>query len=195
MDVVDLMRIPKQRLKVKAGRILLSEPLSIDPYFRRSVIYVAEHNDKGSFGLIINKPIPLLLNEAVANAPKLDTKLGMGGPVENQTLHYLHRKGDLIPHSLEVADGVFWGGDFDTIKKLITSGDIGPNDIRLFVGYAGWTAGQLDEEMERNSWAVAPGSAELVFDTPRENLWQTIMERLGAPYSYMVRLPEDPRLN
>lgn len=195
MDVVDIMRMPEQRLKVKAGRILISEPLMTDPYFRRSVIYLAEHNEKGSFGLIINKPIPMLLNEAVANAPKLETKLGLGGPVENQTLHYLHRKGELVPNSLEVADGIFWGGDFDTIKDLIESGEIGTNDIRMFVGYAGWTKGQLDEEMERKSWAVAPGNAELVFETPRKTLWQTIMQRMGAPYSYMVNLPEDPRLN
>jgi putative transcriptional regulator len=195
MDVVDIMRIPKQRLKVRAGRILLSEPLMSDPYFRRAVIYLAEHNEKGSFGLIINKPIPLFLNEAVANAPKLDSKLGMGGPVENQTLHYLHRMGDLVPHSMEVSDGIYWGGDFETVKKLIASGEMGPKDIRMFVGYAGWSEGQLEEEMERNSWAVAPGSPELVFDTPRETLWQTIMQRLGTPYSYMVKLPEDPRLN
>lgn len=195
MDVVDLMRIPRQRLKVKAGRILLAEPLMADPYFRRAVIYIAEHNEKGSFGLIINKPIPMLLNEAVANAPRLDTKLGLGGPVENQTLHYLHRKGDAVPHSMEVADGIFWGGDFETIKKLISKGEIGPNDIRMFVGYAGWSEGQLDEEMSRHSWVVAPGSRELVFDSPRENLWNSIMQRMGAPYSFMVNLPEDPRLN
>lgn len=195
MEVIDLLRIPDQRLKVKAGRILLAEPLMMDPYFRRAVVYVAECNDKGAFGLIINKPIPMFLNEAVANAPKLDTKLGLGGPVENQTLHYLHRKGDLVPHSLEVADGIFWGGDFETVKKLIAKGDMGPNDIRMFVGYAGWSEGQMAEEMERKSWVVAPGGQELVFDTPRESLWQTIMQRMGAPYSYMVNLPEDPRLN
>lgn len=195
MDVVDIMRIPEQRLQVKAGRILLSEPLMNDPYFRRAVVYLAEHNEKGSFGLIINKPIPMFLNDAVANAPRFDTKLGLGGPVENQTLHYLHRKGDLIPNSLEVADGIFWGGDFDTIKRLIGTGDIGKNDLRMFIGYAGWSEGQLEEEMERKSWVVAPGSSEMVFDTPRENLWQIIMHRMGAPYSYMVNLPEDPRLN
>jgi putative transcriptional regulator len=195
MDVVDIMRIPEQRLPVKAGRILLSEPLMNDPYFRRAVIYLAEHNSEGSFGLIINKPIPMFLNDAVANAPRFEAKLGLGGPVENQTLHYLHRKGHAIPNSLEVADGIYWGGNFDKIKTMITSGEIGPNDLRMFVGYAGWSEGQLEEEMEKKSWIVAPGSAELVFETPRETLWQTIMQRMGAPYSYMVNLPEDPRLN
>jgi putative transcriptional regulator len=195
MDVVDIMRIPDQRLYVKAGRILLSEPLMNDPYFRRAVIYLAEFNENGAFGLIINKPIPMFLNDAIANAPRFDMKLGLGGPVENQTLHYLHRMGTTVPNSIEVADGVFWGGDFNTIKSLIASGDIGLNDLRLFVGYAGWSAGQLEEEMERKSWIVAPGSGELVFDTPRETLWHTIMQRLGAPYSFMTNLPEDPRLN
>jgi putative transcriptional regulator len=195
MEVVDLLRIPNQHLKAKAGRILLAEPLMADPYFRRAVVFITEHNEKGAFGLIINKPIPMLLNEAVANAPRIDTKLGIGGPVENQTLHFLHRKGNLVPHSLQVGEGIFWGGDFEMVKKLIASGEIGPKDIRMFVGYAGWSQGQLDEEMERKSWVVAPGSSELVFDTPRKTLWSTIMQRMGAPYSYMVNLPEDPRLN
>lgn len=195
MEVLDIMRIPKQRLRVKAGRILLSEPLMSDPYFRRSVVYLADHKEGGSFGLIINKPIPILLNDAVANAPRFEGQLGLGGPVENQTLHYLHRKGDLIPHSLEVADGVYWGGDFNTVKTLIKAGKLGVNDIRLFVGYAGWTEGQLNAEMEQKSWVVVPGSVDLVFDAPRETLWQDIMNSMGAPYSFMVNLPEDPRLN
>src|SRR5690606_37473030 len=121
MEVTDLMRLPDQPLKARAGRILLAEPLMTDPYFRRAVVFITEHNDKGTFGLIINKPIPMLLNEAVANAPRIDTKLGIGGTVENQTLHFLHRKGELVPHSLEVSEGIYWGGDFEVVKKLIES--------------------------------------------------------------------------
>ena len=166
-----------------------------DQYFKRAVILLTEHSDAGSFGLIINKPIPLYLNDAIENAPSFDSKLGLGGPVQKETLHYLHRLGNLIPNSIEVMDGVFWGGDFEVIKSLIISGDLQPGDIRLFVGYAGWAEGQLNSEMETKSWIVAKASKDILFNAEPQKLWSAILENMGQPYAYMVNLPEDPRLN
>ena len=195
MDVTDLFKLPTQRVKAKAGKLLISEPFMQDPYFKRSVILLTEHNENGSFGLIINKPIPMYLNEAIENAPAFDSRLSLGGPVQKETLHYLHRLGDIVPNSTEVMDGVFWGGDFDTIKELIEAGKIQPGDIRLFVGYAGWAEGQLDSEMKSKSWIVAKAEKKLLFTEKPENLWNSILENMGGSYAYMVNLPEDPRLN
>ena len=195
MDVTDLLKLPDQKLKAKAGRLLVSEPFMQDPYFKRSVILLTEHTENGSFGLIINKPIPMYLNEAIENAPEFDSRLSLGGPVQKETLHYLHQLGDKIPNSTEVMDGVFWGGDFETIKDLIESGDIQPGDIRLFVGYSGWAEGQLDSEMKSKSWIVAKADKNLLFSEKSENLWASILEKMGGNYAYMVNLPEDPRLN
>ncbi len=195
MKVTDLFKLPEQRLKVKVGRLLIAEPFMQDPYFKRSVVLLTEHNQNGSFGLILNKPIPLYLNEAIENAPVFDSQLGLGGPVQKETLHYLHRLGDRIPNSLEIMKGVFWGGDFDTIKKLMHSGEIKPGDIRLFVGYSGWAEGQLNSEMKSKSWIVARATTEILFSDSPESLWSDVLTGMGQPYTYMVNLPEDPRLN
>ncbi|MGB0368752.1 MAG: YqgE/AlgH family protein, partial [Flavobacteriales bacterium] len=182
MDVTDLLKLPDQKLKAKAGRLLVSEPFMQDPYFKRSVILLTEHTENGSFGLIINKPIPMYLNEAIENAPAFDSRLSLGGPVQKETLHYLHQLGDKIPNSTEVMDGVFWGGDFETIKDLIESGEIQPGDIRLFVGYSGWAEGQLDSEMKSKSWIVAKADKNLLFSEKSENLWASILEKMGGNY-------------
>lgn len=195
MKVTDIFNLPEQRLKVKVGRLLIAEPFMQDPYFKRSVVLLTEHNANGSFGLILNKPIPLYLNEAIENAPVFDSQLALGGPVQKETLHYLHQLGDRIPNSLEIMKGVFWGGDFETIKKLMQSGDILPGDIRLFVGYSGWAEGQLNNEMESKSWIVGRATKRLLFSDHPENLWTEVLSKMGQPYAYMVNLPEDPRLN
>ena len=195
MNVKDLFNIPDQKLKAKTGRLLVSEPFMQDPYFKRSVVLLTEHSEKGSFGLILNKPIPMYLNEAIDNAPQFDSKLALGGPVQKETLHYLHQMGDRIPNSTEIMEGVFWGGDFETIKELITSGKLQPGDIRMFVGYSGWAEGQLKSEMESKSWIVARADKKLLFSEKPEDLWNAILLRMGGLYSHLVNLPEDPRLN
>lgn len=195
MDVTDIFKVPDQQLKAKAGRLLISEPFMQDPYFKRSVVLLTEHGEGGSFGLIVNKPIPMFLNEAVDNAPVFKARLGLGGPVQKDTLHFLHRVGHLIPDSTEVMPGVFWGGDFEVVKKLISSDKLKPNDIRMFVGYAGWAEGQLSSEMQSKSWIVARADKSILFDYEPEKLWSKLLEQMGQPYTYMVNLPEDPRLN
>jgi putative transcriptional regulator len=195
MKVTDIFNLPEQRLKAKTGRLLIAEPFMQDPFFKRSVVLLTEHSDNGSFGLILNKPIPMYLNEAIENAPVFDSRLALGGPVQKETLHYLHRLGDIIPNSTEIMDGVYWGGDFETIKKLMSSGEIVPGDIRLFVGYSGWAEGQLLSEMESKSWIIGRANRDILFTKNPENMWTEILSNMGQPYNYMVNLPEDPRLN
>jgi putative transcriptional regulator len=195
MDVNDLFTIPDQKIDAKAGRLLISEPFMQDPYFKRSVVLLTEHSEGGSFGLILNKPIPMYLHEAIENAPAFDSRLSLGGPVQKETLHYLHKLGNLIPNSTEIMDGVYWGGDFETIKELMITGKILPGDIRLFVGYSGWAEGQLQSEMSTKSWIVGRAKMEFLFTDKPDQLWNQILRNMGNPYSYMVNLPEDPRLN
>ena len=195
MEIKDLFNLPEQKLGAKTGRLLVSEPFMQDPYFKRSVVLLTEHSESGSFGLILNKPIPMYLNEAIENAPSFDSKLALGGPVQKETLHYLHLLGDKIPNSTEVMDGIYWGGDFEAIKELIQEGELQPGNIRLFVGYSGWAEGQLKSEMDSKSWIIARASKELLFGERPENLWSEVLKNMGSPYNYMHNLPEDPRLN
>lgn len=191
----NILNIPGQRLKVRPGCLLIAEPFLADPYFRRAVVLLADHNDKGSFGLILNKPIPLALSDALDNAPNFDGHLNLGGPVERNTLHFIHRVGDKIPNSALVCEGIYWGGNFDRAKELMSRGELTEADIRLFIGYSGWGAGQLDKEMKEKSWIVAEPKEELVFSPEPEQLWPEALRDLGGPYTVMSTFPEDPRLN
>lgn len=195
MQIKDLFNLPEQKLGAKTGRLLVSEPFMQDPYFKRSVVLLTEHSENGSFGLILNKPIPMYLHEAIENAPSFDSKLALGGPVQKETLHYLHLLGDRIPNSTEVMDGIYWGGDFETIKDLIKTKELRPDNIRLFVGYSGWAEGQLASEMDSKSWIVARANKKLLFEEKPEKLWAEVLKNMGSPYNYMHNLPEDPRLN
>lgn len=177
------------------GKILLSEPFLYDPSFRRSVVLLVEHNDEGSVGFILNKPIEMDISEALDNFPKFESSLYFGGPVNQNNLFYLHCRGDLITDSKEVIPGVFWGGDFETVKLLIDTGQIDQDEIQFFAGYSGWDVEQLQEELKENSWIVTDGDAETVFRMEREDMWTEIMSGLGKKYAVMATFPEDPSLN
>ena len=195
MKSTDLLQFPKQKLAMGPGKVLLAEPFLAEPYFKRSVVLVTEHNEDGSFGLIINKPIKMTFNQALPNAPEFDTTLSLGGPVSKETLHFLHRLGDKIPGSKTVSKGLYWGGDFDQVMGMMMDGSLDAKDIRMFVGYAGWSAGQLDSELKLNSWIIEKANASMVFRKDADELWSHILYKMGDPYRKMVNFPEDPNLN
>ena len=195
MKGTDLLKFPKQKLAIGPGKVLLAEPFMAEPYFKRSVILVTEHNDEGSFGLIINKPIKMTFNQALPDAPEFKATLSLGGPVSKETLHFLHRLGDKIPGSKTIAKGLYWGGDFDQVMGMMMDETLDAKDIRMFVGYAGWSAGQLDNELKMNSWIIEKANATMVFRKDSDELWGHILYKMGDPYRKMVNFPEDPKLN
>lgn len=142
-----------QSLKPTQGDLLIAEPYLGDPNFERSVILLCEDNEKGSFGLVLNQRSNLMLKDAIDDC-YADIPLYVGGPVEHNTLHYVHRLGNLIPEAVDLGKGLFWSGDFETLKTMINIGKVEEKDIRFFLGYSGWGEGQLDTEMNRNSWIV-----------------------------------------
>lgn len=177
------------------GSLLLSEPLMGDFFFGRSVILLAEHNEEGSFGVIMNKPLEQNFNEVVPNFPDFNGHLHMGGPVESNALFYVHSFGDLIEESISIGGGLFWGGDIAMIKELILFGKLTSENIRFFAGYSGWSPAQLDEELKRNSWVVTklPKHNILTFNTT--TLWDDILSPLGEQYQYWTKFPKDPGMN
>lgn len=176
--------------EVKSGQILLSEPFMQDPYFRRSVVLLCEHHDEGSIGFILNKSIDMPLNDLMSEFPKFEAEVFYGGPVQTDTLHYVHNIGDLLDDSVKVADGVWWGGDFEKLKFLITSGLIEPNNIRFFVGYSGWSSGQLADELGYRSWVQADMDANYIFKIQPDQLWSRVMYNKGNLYEVIADLPE-----
>ena len=195
MKSTDLLNFPKQKLAMGPGKVLLAEPFLVEPYFKRSVVLITENNEDGSFGLIINKPIKMTFNQALPDAPEFDTTLSLGGPVSKETLHFLHRMGDKISGSKTVSRGLYWGGDFDQIMSMMSDGALDAKDIRMFVGYAGWSAGQLESELKLNSWIIEKATASMVFRKDPDDLWSQILYKMGEPYRKMVNFPEDPSLN
>lgn len=171
--------------------VLLAQPFMLDPHFKRSSVLLCEHNDEGSLGFIMNKPIDLTVDRLVGDFPEFDSQVFYGGPVATDTLHYVHNVGDLLEDSIKVSSGVYWGGNFDKLKFLIESELIKPNNIRFFVGYSGWSEGQLIEEMEYGSWVVAEMHANYLFKASSKRLWNKIMNNKGDTFSVIAQLPEN----
>ncbi|HXC05575.1 MAG TPA: YqgE/AlgH family protein, partial [Bacteroidia bacterium] len=177
----------QSKISPAQGRFLLAEPFLEDPYFKRSVIYLVEHNEKGSLGFILNKPIDLKINNALVGFPEYQESLYLGGPVQRDQLYFLHRLGNKIENSVEIAEGVYWGGDFDAVKDMIESKVIQPDEIRFFVGYAGWTTDQLNEEIKSKSWIVAPAKPDEIFNLDTRHLWSQVMKGLeGKEFTIMA---------
>lgn len=176
--------------EVKSGQILLAEPFMQDPYFRRAVVLLCEHHDEGSVGFILNKSIDMGLNDLMTEFPKFETEVFYGGPVQTDTLHYVHNVGDLLEESVKVADGVWWGGDFEQLKFLISSQLIEPHNIRFFVGYSGWSSGQLSEELGYGSWVQADMDANYLFKTKPRELWSQVMYNKGNVFEILADMPK-----
>jgi putative transcriptional regulator len=118
-----------------------------------------------------------------------------GGPVQPDTLHFLHACPEGITGGLEVSEGVYWGGDFSQAMALLESGELDPDKIRFFIGYSGWTGGQLDNELKENSWLMAHGTKGLVFHHDHKEIWKDSLRHLGGEYEMMINFPTDPQLN
>ncbi len=194
-DINDILKIKTNNIKPAKGKILISEPFLNDYYFKRSVVLLAEHNEEGTFGLIINKPFDLMLSDIIKDFPAFNATVFLGGPVKTDSLYFIHTLGQTIENSLEITDGLFWGGDIDHVKELISTGKISPKEIKFFVGYSGWVSKQLDGELARNSWLVAAIRAKQVMEANPDNLWKESVKRLGSDYSYWATFPSDPTLN
>ncbi|MFC2115214.1 YqgE/AlgH family protein [Bacteroidota bacterium] len=195
MDLdIDFFNIENNKV-AQQGRVLISEPFLNDTYFRRSVVLLTEHSPEGSVGFVLNKPVALSVSEVLADFPEIDTEVSIGGPVNTNTIHYIHTIGEIIPNSVKVLDNLYWGGDFEVVKQMIDQGQIKGTDIRFFLGYAGWSPKQLDNELSENAWLVSEMKAEHIMQGPDDNLWKEILETSGDKYKTWVNFPENPGLN
>jgi putative transcriptional regulator len=194
-DIHKILNIKSNNIQPARGKILISEPLMGDFYFKRSVVLLAEHNEEGSFGLIMNKPLNAKFNEIVRDFPDFETNLFLGGPVQSNNLFFIHTLGNAIDDSHEIIKGLYWGGDIEQIKEMIQLGQIEPGNIRFYIGYSGWASEQLDGELKRNSWLVSHLRASKLLNTKPEDLWNLSLAALGGEYAHWANFPADPSLN
>jgi len=178
------------------GCILVSEPHLPDNNFDRTVILLCKHDEEGSFGFVLNRKSNVNLNELMKEAEGIEIPVYIGGPVEQNTLHFVHNDDSLTDAEL-VNDSFYWGGDFDLLLSWLHDKVIDKNNVKFFLGYSGWGKGQLMEEIKENSWIVIePKSSELIFDDDGSNeMWKNILEDMGGRYTMYSKYPEDPRLN
>lgn len=178
------------------GNLLIAEPaLTGDVSFNRSVVLLAEHNEEGSVGFILNKPLNYSMSDLVDEI-EVPFPVFNGGPVEQDNLYFIHNVPHLISDSIEISDGIFWGGDFDTTVTLINTGQISQNDIRFFLGYSGWASLQLNQELLSKSWIVTSNKYESdIIRKSTQAFWKEKMMELGGDYMLWSNAPENPSLN
>tara|TARA_R110002051_G_scaffold93441_1_gene163262 strand:- start:2629 stop:3189 length:561 start_codon:yes stop_codon:yes gene_type:complete len=183
-------------IKPKKGKLLIAEPtLTGDVSFNRSVVLIAEHNDDGSVGFILNKPLMYSINELVTDI-SVPFQVYNGGPVEQDNLYFIHKVPHLIAESIEISHGIYWGGNFENIVELINKGLITEKDIRFFLGYSGWNSLQLDQELNSKSWVVVHNKYKSdIIHKAANTFWKEKMIELGGDYILWSNFPENPNLN
>jgi len=182
--------------KPKKGNLLIAEPSIIgDISFNRSVVLLADHTHEGSIGFILNKPFEFGVKDLVPEID-IDFKVYNGGPVEQDNLYFIHKVPELIPNSIEISLGIFWGGDFNTIVELINNKQLTSNDIRFFLGYSGWDENQLENELSSKSWVITENIYKKnIISKEDVSFWKEKMIELGGKYSIWSNAPENPSYN
>ncbi|MBN1187441.1 MAG: YqgE/AlgH family protein [Bacteroidales bacterium] len=183
------------RREPKKGRILIAEPFLQDVYFKRSIVLLTEHNEEGTVGFVLNKPVDMKVSDVINDFPKIDIDLSIGGPVATNTLHYIHTLGNIIPNSMKVVDNIYWGGDFEVIRELITKKAIKKDQIKFFLGYSGWKANQLENELKEQSWLVVDMKPQIIMTGDLDSIWKDALSNLGDKYKIWINSPESPSLN
>lgn len=178
------------------GSLLISEPFLDDDYFSRSVIYLCDHDEEGSFGFVLNKYIETSLSESIKGFPTIDFKVSMGGPVDTSNLYYIHNFGDALEGTFPITDELSIGGNFEDMKSMIAQIPGRAKNVRFFIGYSGWTKGQLAEELKEKSWIVLNGvPSSVILNTENDALWKDLLERLGGKFKLMSQFPINPSDN
>jgi putative transcriptional regulator len=177
------------------GTLLIANPFLKDPNFIRTVIFLCEHNEDGSFGFVLNKKFPRTLEELVPEISSGSFPVFQGGPVQRDALHFLHQYPQLISGGEEVLPEVYWGGNFESLLVNLNNNDITHNRIRFFIGYSGWSEGQLENELKEESWLTVKATRKLIFETKPEDVWKNSLRHLGGNYEMMINFPIDPQLN
>ncbi|NVK53643.1 MAG: YqgE/AlgH family protein [Flavobacteriaceae bacterium] len=183
------------QLQPKKGRLLIAKPSILnDNSFNRSIVLLTEHNYNSSVGFVINKPLNYCVNDLV---PDIDCTFTVyqGGPVEQDNLYFVHTIPNLIPDSIEVANGIFWGGNFKSLKGLLDNKQLKSSQIRFFLGYAGWSSNQLQEEIVADSWFVSENEYPNIFATDYSSIWKNKLLEKGGKYKIWANAPSDIQLN
>ena len=193
----NIFKITHNNVLPAQGSILMSEPFLQDAYFQRSVVLLVEHNTEGSMGFVLNKKTDLIVNSFFSELEEYpEIPIYLGGPVSANRLFFIHSLGDLIvPDSVKIKDHLYFDGDFEALKRYMLKGHSIEGKVKFFLGYSGWTKGQLGSEINKNSWVVSHANKENILLADGESFWKNSLEQLGSNYEAWTKYPKDPYLN
>ena len=192
---LDIFKIKTNNVPPQKGRILIAEPFLHGDYFSRSVVFLVAHSEKGAVGFILNKKIDFRLQDVFIDFPEFDAHVYLGGPVSADSIFFVHKVGEKLPGSIKVLGNLSWGGDFETLKNLISKGMVKPSDIHFFLGYSGWDAGQLEGEIKEDSWLVTDVDENAIMRESQDVSWTDFVVKAGNRYSIWQNYPENPSFN
>ena len=170
------------------GQLLVAAPILSDPNFRRTVVLVAEHGEEGAMGLVLNRPTTTAVGDAVPELAPIageGERVFVGGPVSTGSVLAVAELDD----PADASDLLFGAVGF------VQEPDVPVQRGRIFLGYAGWAAGQLESELEEESWLVLPAEPDDLFSDDPDGLWSAVLRRQGGPYALLSLMPPDPSLN
>mgnify|MGYP006057648527 FL=1 len=181
---------------MNTGKLLVATPSVIGDFnFHRSVVLLTNQKTSGSVGFILNKKLHYTLDE-VMEGIYAKFPLYFGGPVEQDNLFYIHTLGDKISNSIRISKTLYWNGDFKSVNDLLKTGKLNQENIRFFLGYSGWTKGQLEEEIEVKSWEPFEIKSALeLIKMPTKDMWRECMAALGGEYLLWSNTPDNPSAN
>jgi putative transcriptional regulator len=177
------------------GKILISNSTIVTDDFNKSVVFMIEHDQTGAFGLVINKPSRYMLHEVVVGIPDNVTRnvrMYWGGPVDHSFISILHDRGELKEPGLQVIPGVFLSRSYELLLQLL---DIENSNLKVFHGYSGWGAGQLESEFRRKSWVDHEATQEIILLHNPDATWKDALRSKGGFYKYFAEHTNDPLLN
>jgi len=181
-------------MNVTPGCFLISRPAMLDPNFDGTVVMICTHDENGTVGLTLNRPLEVPIEQVLPDADYLhdaEVPLLWGGPVGTDCIHVLSGCHSEAEDVLPIMDGVNFGGGLELVREVFQS----RNNLRFFLGYSGWSAGQLDEELDAEGWYVVPGEVEEVWTTDWRLLWERLMAKVHPELGWMREIPENPEVN
>lgn len=195
----DIYNLNDHQPQPKRGSLLVAKPTVGDFFFKRSLILIVDPDEgEGAMGVVVNHFMGYNLRDIM---PEIETveeiPLYLGGPVGTEMLFYFHTLGpDIIPESISVGDGVWFGGDFEAVKRYVELGGQVDGRIKFIVGYSGWGKDQIASELKRHDWAVLDDAGrELLMSEGDDESWREAVTRFGDRYRLWLTMPSDPSNN
>lgn len=188
-----------EELRVETGTLLAALPNLVDPNFMHSVVLICQHAEPGAYGLVVNRRTEHTVRELLPDHPtlgKVDEAIWLGGPVDPTSLQFVHRVPDQVAGGHPLGLGLFLGGNLESLGRyLLENPDSARDHVRIFIGYSGWSPGQLEGELRLGSWLPAPPALDAVFGRDTAATWRQVVRSVGGASRGLEDLPPDVSWN